>query len=68
MIKLKVEEYCQDCPHFKAEVEKSEVEVVDFDFLCGTRMVTDTVITCAHCTECDQIRQYLAKHGILKGN
>lgn len=69
MIKLNVEEYCQDCPDFEAEVEKATVEVHDFDFMsCGIKTVTDTVIKCANCEKCDKIRQYLAKHGILKGN
>lgn len=66
MIKLSIEEYCHNCPDFEAEVEKDTVEVYDFDSF-GTTEKTDTTIKCANCERCDAIRQYLAKHGIMKG-
>lgn len=67
MIKLEVAEYCYECPDFEAVVEKDTVEVYDFDEYVNIEK-TDTIIKCANCEKCDAIRQYLAKHGILKGN
>ena len=52
MIKLKVKPYCDNCPHFLPDVEKSELAYSGkSDFI--------TEIFCEHRRECEEIRRYL---------
>lgn len=46
MIKLEVENYCQNCPHFEADVDKQS--------LCadGAVVICDTYICCEHREGC----------------
>ena len=50
MIELKIEDYCQDCPEFKAEINESVV--ID-------RSIKQTQIRCKHEDRCLSIKTYL---------
>lgn len=52
-IELRVEEYCQDCPMFKAYNERLCIESMDCE-----RLVTNTVM-CDRAMQCDTIYRYL---------
>lgn len=53
MIRLCVEDYCQDCPEF--EPETSTVEV--YDFISDEHL--DTIVHCEHQKRCDSFMRYL---------
>lgn len=57
MIKLEVEDYCQDCPHFEADVDKQIL------YAGETPMICNTYIRCDHRMACDQA--FIA--GVKKG-
>lgn len=53
MIKLCVEEYCQDgCPNFEAEVDKDE-------YFMGPDLETETTVTCANHKICRRLIEFL---------
>lgn len=54
MIKLKVEDYCHDCPMFEAHVTTYTGRTVDG--LCG-----NVVINCEYKNACDNIKRYLER-------
>lgn len=56
MIKLKVEEYCHDCPDFEADVYKARCDNLEM-----LAFVTHTTITCAHAARCRAVKRYLEK-------
>lgn len=47
MIKLDVQEYCHDCSHFEACVERSTYYFGDVEVQVG-----DTIVRCEHETRC----------------
>jgi hypothetical protein len=58
MIKLVVEDYCQDCPEFEAHVEKDvyvEDSPIDFRRLIRSK----NTITCVHKDRCELVKTYL---------
>ena len=55
MITLLVEDYCQHCPDFEADVQKQY-----FDDFYNTVNV-DTNIKCIHRNKCAHIKNYLEK-------
>lgn len=58
MIKLKVAEYCHNCPDFKADVD-----VDDFGYKVGDEycLHTTTTVTCEHAKRCQSIFEYFKK-------
>lgn len=58
MIELEVEEYCHNCPRFKADVD-----VHDYVFKIGNTYHTDvtTIITCVRAKQCKSIFDYFMK-------
>ena len=57
MIKLEVEEYCQNCPEFKPKTTNGS-----YFFGFGTEDITHVSkfnITCKHAERCKAIRSYL---------
>ena len=65
MIKLKVEEYCHNCPDFEADVTKTDkVYASNYDWLTDSRVEltrSDTIVTCAHANRCRAVKRYLEK-------
>ena len=64
MIELKVEEYCHNCPDFKAVVIKSGGVTAHYDWANGSELVvspTYTTIHCAHDARCRAVKRYLEK-------
>jgi hypothetical protein len=59
MIKLNVENYCKDCPEFKATVDKGDSYVTCVDGIFR-EVPGDTVVSCAHKARCAAIADYLA--------
>lgn len=55
MIRLCVEDYCQDCPEFKPET--STVQMYDFT-LDG---YLNTIVHCEHQKRCDNFMRYLKR-------
>lgn len=55
MIKLEVEEYCDDCPEFDARVEKA----VLFDGY--SKEYRNTNITCEHKDKCKRLKDMIEK-------
>ena len=51
MIQLSVRDYCQNCPCFKADVDK----------IAYSNGQADTMITCANHTQCELINNHLKK-------
>ena len=52
MIRLSVNDYCQDCPEFEAEVLKGRM-------FYGFTEGADTIIRCKHYIKCQKIEKYL---------
>lgn len=53
MINLIVDEYCQHCPEFEPNVEKTNLYDGFGDSIC------DTEITCIHRERCRSIKEYI---------
>lgn len=53
MIQLCVEDYCQDCPEFKPEALK--IQINDFDL----NSHIDTIVQCEHKERCEKFIRYL---------
>lgn len=60
MITLEVEEYCQNCPDFEADVKKTHA----FAIGKGMREETanETVVRCEHSVKCYTMMNYLRKY------
>lgn len=52
MIKLEVEEYCNECPNFEPEVAKINIDGF-FKVVCNTN------IFCEHRHKCNNIAEYM---------
>ena len=63
MIKLRVEDYCQDCSEFEPEIHKENyMHECAYGFLEKvTKTKTDTYITCKHAQRCACIEECLEK-------
>lgn len=55
MIKLEVEEYCDDCPEFDAHVEKVVL------FAGYSKKYCNTNITCEHKDKCKRLKDMIEK-------
>lgn len=55
MIKLTVEDYCQNCPEFEADVIKTKAFCVD-------EVINHTTITCEHRDKCAQLKSYIERN------
>jgi hypothetical protein len=53
MIKLSIQPYCENCEHFKAEVEKTAYENFYGNSKCHTE------ISCKNKSKCESIMRYL---------
>ena len=65
MIKLKVAEYCHDCPEFKADVN-----VDDFGYVTSSGYIlnTSTIVKCEHAKRCQAIFEYFKKSYSITAN
>lgn len=55
MIELKVEKYCENCPHFEADVDRIDI--------CepGEWVKHDTLVRCASREKCEEIHKAVMK-------
>lgn len=60
MITLDVEEYCQNCPDFEADVEKTQVFAIGKGMKKET--ANETVVRCEHSVKCNTMMNYLRKY------
>lgn len=51
MIRLEIDEYCQDCPHFTADVQSPAVVV-------GGKYIGDTIVSCVCKDVCKHVSSY----------
>lgn len=59
MIRLQVEEYCNNCSEFEPEVDRDMLYCDDI--LRGTKMsIIETRVQCKHRSRCKSIKDYLA--------
>ena len=58
MINLIVEEYCDECPYFKPEVDKEDI-TCEALYWADRRVRSNTTITCQHASRCAVIKEYL---------
>lgn len=59
MIKLEVEDYCQNCPKFEAEVENP---ANIYNAFGDDDYIGDTIIRCEHRKQCQKVFEYAKKH------
>ena len=62
-IKLKVDPYCENCPHFEADVDKQTLYLEGYDELglsYKKEQKTYTYIRCKNQEKCEQIMNYLS--------
>lgn len=59
MIKIKVEEYCNDCPEFEPEAIKPQPIYDSIGNYVG--MLGPMVVVCAHRNTCRRFMEYLQK-------
>ena len=62
MIRLDIQEYCDNCLDFSPAVDRPQ-KAFGLD---GTVVQTDTIITCEHATRCEMIKRYLTRK--MKGD
>lgn len=62
MIRLDVEEYCQDCPAFEAKTDRS------LHRSCNHAVFTDIVVSCENADRCRAIHAYLKEETKEKKN
>lgn len=60
MIKLEVEEYCNECPEFEPDVESESYHYND-DLKCQTIHYCKKTIRCTHAKRCKAMLRYLEK-------
>lgn len=53
MIKLNIEEYCENCPDFEPDVEKEVLTTEDYPYLESTFKYANTIITCKSRDRCN---------------
>lgn len=61
MIRLDIEEYCEDCPYFEAECDTID------RYADQGRIATNTVVRCRNKDKCLRIEEHIRKR-IGKGN
>lgn len=59
MIKIKVEEYCNDCPEFEPEAIKPQPIYDSINNYVG--MLGPMLVVCAHRNTCRRFMEYLQK-------
>ena len=59
MIKLEVEKYCENCPEFEADVDKTSY--ISSSMQSIHESFCNTVISCEHKNRCRVIMDYLSK-------
>ena len=59
MIKIKVEEYCNDCPEFEPETIKPQPIYDSINNYVG--MLGPMLVVCAHRNKCRRFMEYLQK-------
>lgn len=59
MIKIKVEEYCNDCPEFEPEAIKPQPIYDSIGKYVG--MLGPMIVVCAHRNKCRRFMEYLQK-------
>lgn len=60
MINLLIDEYCENCPDFEPEVDKTELYNDMGDVIHGMGdAIHNTEISCAHRERCRSIKDYL---------
>ena len=64
MIKLEVQDHCQDCPHFEAQVQAPDFYYT-LDSIEPVR-IGDTTVKCKHRDMCECVRQVMAKEIFTK--
>lgn len=57
MIKLEVEDYCQNCPEFEAEVKKSHAIAIGRGL--KEEPVNETIVKCERSAQCEAIMKYV---------
>jgi hypothetical protein len=57
MIRLQVEDYCQNCEEFKPETQVMSRGYV------GMNSKVDTTIQCSNAKKCERLCEYLKKEG-----
>lgn len=53
MIRLEVEDYCQNCPDFEAKVDSTSLHANDKE------VVNYHIIRCKHARRCERMKEYL---------
>ena len=69
MIKLKVAEYCSECPDFEPSVDKKVNTAYVYDLCCDKDKVIsscNTIVSCEHADRCECIKIFLEEKE--KGN
>ena len=62
-ITLKVEDYCQNCPEFEADVDKTkEIAFTHISFNEEVMISTTTTITCVHRDRCAELRKHIERN------
>lgn len=61
-IKLQVEDYCQNCPEFEADVRKEKVFVNDRSDIFNCEIITETTVTCEHRDKCAELRKHIERN------
>lgn len=62
MIELRVEPYCHNCLHFKAQSMTSCLHLDD-----GSFTVVDSIVTCENAEKCREIEKHIVNHFCEKG-
>lgn len=57
MIRLDIDEYCNNCPEFESDVKKDVIHYKTIDF--GKTSIVNTIITCEHRERCCSIKNFL---------
>lgn len=56
MIRLVIEDYCNNCTMFEPEVVERPINLESFD---GSTLCGDTIIKCVNCTTCKKLMEHL---------
>ena len=56
MIRLVIEDYCNNCTMFEPEVVERPISIESFD---GTDLIGDTIIKCNNCNTCKKLMGHL---------
>ena len=55
MIKLEVEDYCQNCPNFEAKLEKDSIVAG----ISPTITINETIVRCKYETMCENMYRHI---------